>query len=294
LALLAWMVLVEPRRFRTRRFVFDAGELRLPALKILHLSDTHFYGRDDAPLRFLKELADRESFDFVFWTGDLIDRPAGVDSIAYAARLFRPRFGAYAVLGGHDCWRHGILAAYLRLPSKTPDRGFDTPNPVGTLKLALAAGGVRVLEDESCLVDGIGDQPLAIVGLQDAFMAEPDYNAAWSGVPACAPVVVLSHSPDVRAELAARGARLAFCGHTHGGQVRFPLVGAVVTRSTLPGRLASGAFRTGPTTYVLGNGLSASPATPFRLLCPPEAVVVDMVTSPHPQSLTPITEADGV
>jgi predicted MPP superfamily phosphohydrolase len=84
---------------------------------------------------------------------------------------------------------------------------------------------------------------------------------------------------------------MAFCGHTHGGQVRFPFVGALVTRSSLPGSLASGAFRCGPTTYVIGNGLGTSPATPFRLLCRPEAIVVELTDSPTARALTPIKEA---
>jgi len=91
--------------------------------------------------------------------------------------------------------------------------------------------------------------------------------------------------------MAARGARLVFCGHTHGGQVRFPVVGALVTRSSLPGRFASGAFRCGPATYVIGNGLGTSPATPFRLLCRPEVVVVELISSPDPAALTPTEEA---
>ena len=293
LALAVWTIWVEPRRFRTRRLVFDAAKMGLPALKVLHLTDTHFHGRDGAILRFLEGLADRESFDLVFWTGDLIDTPAGVDSMARAARLFRPRLGAFAVLGGHDYSRHGVTEAYLRLLSRDADRGFSMANPADELKDALAAGGVRVLEDEACAVNGAADTPFALVGLRDAFQSEPDYDAAWTGVPDDAPVVVLSHSPDVRPEMTARGARLAFCGHTHGGQVRFPLVGALVTRSSLPGRLASGAFRSGTTTYVIGNGLGTSPATPFRLLCRPEAIVVELAASPPPQALAPVKEADG-
>ncbi|NLW49318.1 MAG: hypothetical protein GXY85_00555 [Candidatus Brocadiaceae bacterium] len=294
LAVAVWAVWVEPRRFRTRRFRFDAAALGLPALKVLHLSDTHFHGRDEPILRFLEDLARREPYDLVVWTGDLIDRAGGVGSLARAVRVFQPRLGSFAVLAGHDYWRYGVSEAYMRLLPRWRRRKRSRANPAADVKQALAAGSVRVLEDESCVVrteEGVG---LAIVGLQDAFVEEPDHSAAWAGVPSGLPVVVLSHSPDVREETGRRGACLAFCGHTHGGQVRFPIVGALVTRSTLPGRLASGAFRSGPTTYVLGNGLGASPATPFRLLCPPEAVVVELTASGGAEALSPIREAGDV
>jgi predicted MPP superfamily phosphohydrolase len=227
-------------------------------------------------------------------TGDLIDNPAGVESMARAARLFRPRIGAFAVLGGHDYRRYGLSQAYARLLSGTAEGRSWVANPAGALKDALAAEGVQVLEDAAHVVHGVGQTGLVIVGLQDAFLSEPDYAGAWAGVPEGMPVVVLSHSPDVRPELAARGVRLALCGHTHGGQVRFPIVGALVTRSSLPGRLASGTFRSGPTTYVIGNGLGTSPVTPFRLLCRPEAVIVDIAASPAAEEIAHVEEADGV
>ena len=291
LAVAAWAVFIEPRRFRVRRVVLDADELGLPPLRILHVTDTHFHGRDGAMLRFLADLARGESFDAVFWTGDLIDTPGGIPSIAEAARLFSPRLGSFAVLGGHDYAWHGAAEAYLRLLSGSPAFGFSRDNPVDELRGALESAGVHLLEDESRRVEAGAGRGFAVVGLRDAFVIPPDYDAAWRGVQDGAPVVVLAHSPDVLRETASRGARVAFCGHTHGGQVRFPLIGALVTRSDLPGRLASGVFRAGPTTFLLNNGLGVSPATPFRLLCRPEVTVAQIVTGAAPKDLTVVEEA---
>jgi len=293
LALAVWMLVVEPRWFRARRLVFDAARMGLPPLRVLHVTDTHFHGRDGPILRFLEDLARTERFDLVFWTGDLIDARAGVESMGRAARLFRPRLGAFAVLGGHDYRRHGLLAAYLRLLSADGHKGFTIENPAGELKEALSAAGVEVLEDRACVLHAPGDRPIAVVGLRDAALFDPDYDAAWRDVPPGACVVALAHSPDVLPQVTARGARLAFCGHTHGGQVRFPFVGALVTRSDLPGRLASGAFRMNATTVIINNGLGASPATPFRLLCRPEVGIVEFGDLSDGRTPTRLKEADS-
>jgi predicted MPP superfamily phosphohydrolase len=69
---------------------------------------------------------------------------------------------------------------------------------------------------------------------------------------------------------------LAFFGHTHGGQVRLPIFGAVATRSRLPAEFASGVFRLAETTFVINNGLGTSPLTPFRFLCRPEVTILEL------------------
>ncbi len=275
LMLAVYMTLVEPRRFRLRRVTMRAG--RLPPLRILHLTDTHFHGRDGAILAFLKRIAEQEKFDLLLLTGDLIDTPGGVESVERAARLFRPALGAYAVLGGHDYREIGALRPYVHILTGQDLREGCPPNPAAEVAERLEAAGVRVLDDSHCMAEGPDGRAFAVVGLRDAFEFEPDYGAAWEGLEADVPVLVIAHSPDVLSEVSARGADAAFFGHTHGGQVRFPLVGALVTHTRLPRRLAWGAFRRGNTSFVVGNGLGASVSTAYRLLCPPEAVLAELV-----------------
>jgi len=253
-----WMLLVEPRRFRIRRVALPAG--RLPALRILHLTDTHFHGHDGAILAFLQRLAEREKPDLVLWTGDLIDTPDGIPGLAQAVRFFSPALGSYAVLGGHDYRQIAAMSAYVNL-------------------LTGRANGVRLLDDASCRVSGPEGGEFAIVGLRDAFEFEPDYEAAWAGVGPDVPVLVIAHSPDVVQEAVRRGADVAFFGHTHGGQVRFPVVGALVTHTSLPRQMAWGTFRLGGMSFVVSSGLGVSPPTPYRLLCRPEAVVAELQRS---------------
>jgi len=272
-----WMLLVEPRRFRIRRVALPAG--RLPALRILHLTDTHFHGHDGAILAFLQRLAEREKPDLVLWTGDLIDTPDGIPGLAQAVRLFSPALGSYAVLGGHDYRQIAAMSAYVNLLTGRDPRKGSVQNPVDDVIECLKANGVRLLDDASCRVSGPEGGEFAIVGLRDAFEFEPDYEAAWAGVGPDVPVLVIAHSPDVVQEAVRRGADVAFFGHTHGGQVRFPVVGALVTHTSLPRQMAWGTFRLGGMSFVVSSGLGVSPPTPYRLLCRPEAVVAELQRS---------------
>ncbi len=259
LLLALYMTLVEPRRFRVRRVKMRAG--RLPDMRVLHLTDTHFNGRDGAILAFLERVADSEQFDLLVLTGDLIDTPGGVGSVERMARLFRPTLGAYAVLGGHDFREIGALRPYVHIFTGQDLREGCPPNPAAEVVRRLEAASVRVLDDSHCTAEGPDGRAFSVVGLRDAFEFEPDYDAAWAGLGADVPVLVIAHSPDVLYEVAARGADAAFFGHTHGGQVRFPFVGALVTHTHLPRRLAWGAFRRGDTAFEVSNGLGASVST---------------------------------
>ncbi|KPK59982.1 MAG: hypothetical protein AMK73_08370 [Planctomycetes bacterium SM23_32] len=289
--LLAWMVLVERQRFRVRRVVLDAGSLGLPPLKILHLTDAHFHGRDRPILRFLQGVRAREDFDLLLLTGDMLDSAAGLESVEEVLGMFAPRIGALAVLGGHDYAHLSALKAYRYLLTHRSQQAFSGPNPADDLADCLRRHGARVLRDASATLAATDGRPFAVAGLRDAFVFEPDVDAAWSGLEPDLPVIAMAHSPDVVWDVCARGARLAFFGHTHGGQVRLPVIGAVVTRSRIPRRLAHGTFRHGNTVFILNNGLGTSPAIPYRLLCPPEVTVAELRTAPDPAELTPIREA---
>ena len=284
--LAVWMIFIEPRRFTVRRTHVPAGDrrtsrrqvedVRLAGLKILHVTDTHFRGREKAKLRFLRGVA-QEEFDLVFFTGDLTEGAEGIDACVEAAGYFRARVGKFAVLGGHDHFKVSPLVRYVQLAGGA-DAGdeYGAPHPVSLLIDRLSENGVEVLTDESRTVELPNGQRVAIVGLRDAFLFVPDYRSAWERVPPATPVIVLAHSPDVLPEVCRREAKLAFFGHTHGGQVRLPFIGALITRSSLSADRASGTFKSKGTVYSLNNGLGAGRRIAFRLLCPPQVTVLSI------------------
>lgn len=283
-----YMILVEPRWFHTWRVELPVredrskGEValrsgRFPPLRILHVTDTHF-GHADAPkLQFLERVV-QESFDFVFLTGDLIETSEGVGPCEEFVRNLSPRRGTYAVLGGHDYYHSDDLVnKYTTLAESSPQPFQNAdPNPTRELREMLDRCGVDVLSDENRQLDCGDGQMVSLIGLRDAYLFDCDYETAWDGVPAEAAQIVLAHSPDVLDEVCRRGVDLAFFGHTHGGQVRFPVIGAVVTRSHLPGKHARGLFRRNGTIYTLNRGVGAGKGSNFRLLCRPEVTVLQV------------------
>jgi predicted MPP superfamily phosphohydrolase len=100
-------------------------------------------------------------------------------------------------------------------------------------------------------------------------------------VPPGTPVVVLSHMPDVVREAAWRGLDAVIAGHTHGGQVRIPFVGALTTRSALGVYYDRGRFdfaapnARGLTTLFINSGVGMS-VLPMRLWCPPQWAVLEV------------------
>ena len=90
------------------------------------------------------------------------------------------------------------------------------------------------------------------------------------------------HSPDPAPELAAFGWDLILTGHTHGGQVRMPFIGALVTNSQLPSRIAMGLSMLPPAVMHVSPGLGTSKYAPFRFLCRPEATVLELAPRPTP------------
>ncbi len=277
LALAIWMLLVEPRRYHVREVVRPTTEAGLPPLRILHVTDTHFHGRHRRMLSFLRDVASRKGpFDLVVYTGDLIDRPAGLEALREAVRALPARLGSFAVLGGHDYRHYGWVSTYTYLLTGRRRAAAQRPNPWRSAVKMLEAEGVCVLSDEARMVKLPGGTQAAVVGLRDAFVCEPDYEAAWQGLNHAVPSIVLAHSPDVLPGLRARRVDLAFFGHTHGGQVRLPLVGAVVTRSALPREMAHGTFTQDGCTFVINCGLGVSAVTPYRLLARPEVVLFEL------------------
>lgn len=287
-ALFVWMVFVEPRAFRVRRTCVAAtrsGKARevfiehpgLAGLTILHVTDTHFMAGDEAKVRFLRRVG-QEKFDLVLFTGDLIDTPQGVEPCVEAAACLHGRLGAFAVLGGHDYFQGGPWYRHLPLVSgPLTARKHSARNPAESLAQRLEETGVQVLRDEHRLITLPDGARAALVGLEDAFNAEPDYAAAWAGVPAGIPVIVISHSPDALPQIVNRGAHLVFFGHTHGGQVHLPFIGALTTRCSLPTSRASGTFKEGHTVFSINNGLGGGRHISFRLLCPPEVTALRVI-----------------
>jgi predicted MPP superfamily phosphohydrolase len=157
--------------------------------------------------------------------------------------------GVFAVLGNHDHYTE------------------SAPR----LREMIESTGARVLHNDAVPIERGGGR-LLLAGIDDLHWGKPDLDEALSrarGLDPEAPIVLLSHNPDVFFEAAARGVSLVLSGHTHGGQVRIP-GGPVLVRMSRY-RLDDGRFRFGGAELVVSRGLGVS-GLPLRLGCPPEVV----------------------
>jgi hypothetical protein len=171
---------------------------------------------------------------------------------AILGRLRAP-LGVVAVLGNHD-WKAG---------GRRVGRALDD-------------AGLVVLENEAArLVDG--DRELWVAGLADASERVPDVEGTLALVPEGAPVLVLSHDPDVFPHVPDRVA-LTVAGHTHGGQLAIPGLRGIWTPSRYGARYAGGHVVEDGRQMVVSRGIGTS-SWPVRLGAPPEVVLLRLTTS---------------
>jgi predicted MPP superfamily phosphohydrolase len=269
----AYAVFVERRWYRLVRYRLDI----LPAdvkggLDVLHLSDLHMVGGDQRLARFLTSLPEA---DVTVITGDMVGDPESVEFVVEALERVRGRSLSVFVLGSNDLYAPRP-ANYLRyfVPARRRRRRHGRRGRAGDLVRLLEADGWIHLKNrrEVRTLDGIR---VEIAGLDDSHVHRSDPRAALREAPDAIGVAVI-HSPDPAPELLSLRYDLVLAGHTHGGQVRLPLVGALVTNCSLPARMARGLFRVGRGFLHVSPGLGTSKYAPFRLLCRPEAAVIEL------------------
>ena len=264
-------IFVERSWFRVVRYRFDILPASFPqTLTVLHLSDLHFLRRDGHKARFLASIP---APDVTVVTGDFLAEPEGIPTAVEAVRPVRGRLASWFVLGSNDYFEPRPLnyLAYFRTNRR---RRWAKRGRAPELVAGLAADGwhevTNVRRDVS--LDGLS---VELLGLDDAHIRRHDLRPAPRRTPDRFGVAVM-HSPDSAPEAAALGYDLIVAGHTHGGQVRLPIVGALVTNCSMPRRLVSGAIRMGAATLHISPGLGTSKYAPFRFWCRPEATLFEL------------------
>jgi predicted MPP superfamily phosphohydrolase len=276
-ACVGYGTLVERDWYRLRRERVEALDPGQAPLTVLHLSDLHMTASDARRMAFLERLA-AEPVDLVVLTGDMLGEPAGLGPVLDALGRFRPRLGAVAVLGSNDYWapRFRNPLTYFLGPSSRRGRS-SLRNPWRELVEGLEARGWTVLSNRR---GQLGDIELA--GLDDPHIRRDDPATAVPANGDARPRLRLGvvHSPYRRAldAFAGNGYDLVLAGHTHGGQVCLPGVGALVTNCDLPRDRVRGLSRWGSSWLHVSAGLGTSKYAPFRFACRPEASLLTVVS----------------
>ena len=275
-----------PYRPVFRRYKVRVPEV-WPTLSILHISDLHVRRGDPRLYRAQRAALAGRTPDLLCITGDLCETAADVDLAIDVIRTVEARLGTFVVLGNHEHGAHapaglrrreshgwrGILARPLVLVApREGSAGSDEAYAVGE---ALAAAGVSVLVNagKRLVVDG---RRLWVTGCDSAWSGHADIAAAVRGRTTGDACLALIHEPELAFGAAAAGADLILAGHTHGGQVRLPVIGAPYTHNVDSRiRIAAGFQRAGDALVHITAGLGHT--IPLRWACPPELVWLDCV-----------------
>jgi hypothetical protein len=254
-------VAVEPFRLTVTEMTLSSPKLapNAPEVKVLQMGDLHIERsltrRERNLLGQVKALAP----DVILLTGDYLNLSYVYDEASFhAARAFLSQLHA-------PC---GVYA----VPGSPP---VDPPAVVE--KLFEGVDNICFLRNAHVALEVHG-QRFYVAGLvcsHDPAVDSDRLHKSLSGVPQETFTVVLYHSPDLMPEMVKAGVDLYLAGHTHGGQIRLPLYGALVTSSVYGKRYEMGYYREGNThLYVArGVGMEGMGAPRARFLCPPEIVL---------------------
>lgn len=282
---------LEARTHRLRRVEVPVLPREQAPLRVLHLSDLHLTGRDTAKQRWVRGLA-RLDPHLVVDTGDNLASAAAVPAALHALEPLLAVPGAF-VLGSNDYHepRAANPARYLRGPSRQD--GERRELPWRELVAGLTASGWADLTNARAqlVVDG---RSVDLVGVDDPHLRRDRYHRVSAPARAGADLLLgVAHAPYRRVldAMAADGAGLVLAGHTHGGQLRVPGVGALVTNCDLPRAMARGlhrwpapggragaSSRSALSTWLhVSAGMGTSPYAPVRVACPPEVTLLTLV-----------------
>ena len=220
---------------------------------ILHLSDLHSKEYGDKQDQLL-HLINRQSFDMVAITGDFVDKhkPDVEPTLSLVRGLIsKPVF---FVPGNHEWWNEFRI------------------------KSVLENHEVTILENKKFKYSK-GNSYIWIVGVDDPYLRRDKLNEALEGIADSQPRVLLAHAPNIFPSAAKLDIELVLVGHTHGGQVRIPIVGAVVApgQGLFP-KYDYGQFTSGLTNMIINGGLGES-VLPIRFYNRPEIVLIKLVSA---------------
>jgi predicted MPP superfamily phosphohydrolase len=279
-ATFAYASLIERNMFTLRRCDVPVLAPDAEPLRVLHISDLHMMPGQQRKQQWVRELVGTDP-DLVIVTGDNMAHPEALPGVARALQPVMDRPGAF-VFGSND-YRGPVFKNPLGYFNKDKEyvQGVDLPH--AELRELFVASGWADMNNARTTLKA-GGRAIEIIGVDDPHIDRDAYDTVAGPASAAADVRIgLTHSPEPRVinEMAADGFDLVLAGHTHGGQVRVPFYGALVTNCGLHRSMARGLHRwPSPdrrTWLHVSAGLGTHPTAPIRFSCPPEATLLTLI-----------------
>lgn len=294
-AALAWGTLVEPRLFALRRHTLPVLAPGSSPITVLQVSDIHMVPGQTRKREWIRSLAALEP-DLVVNTGDNLSHLEAVPDVLETLAPLLERPGVF-VMGSNDYY-----APQPKNPARylTKDYAKVTHErvllPTEELRSGMTAHGWLDLDNARADLT-VGSTRLDLVGVDDPHIGRDDYASVSAPADRSAALTLgVTHAPYQRIldGMTADGAGLVIAGHTHGGQLCVPGLGAIVTNCDLDRRRAkgvsrwwagagSGRARPADAAWLhVSAGLGASRYAPVRFACRPEATLMTLVPEGHP------------
>lgn len=277
-----WGIAIERQLFVVREQELGILPEGSKPLKVLHISDFHLAPWQRRKINFIRSLGELEP-DLVISTGDILGHPDSVPTAARAmSRLLN--FPGFFVNGSNDYFAPVLRnpLAYLAKPSERSDgEKLDTEK---LLKSFRKAGWHNLNNDVSN--QRIKGLRIGFMGVDDAHDDRDNLETVAERsrlIDNCDLMIGITHAPYMRVieSMTANGAQLIFAGHTHGGQVRLPVIGALTTNCDLPNKFARGTsawqFEGKQSILNVCAGLGHSIFAPVRFFCRPEVRLLTLV-----------------
>jgi predicted MPP superfamily phosphohydrolase len=226
----------------------------LEGFKIVQISDVHLHPYTQIDLiKKAVSIANSLSPALITVTGDYVLQ--GADSIFELGPVLaglNARYGVFTILGNHDLWTDAKV-----------------------VRAGLAEVGLPLLYNEGVAL-GVGRETIYLAGLDDVWSGQPDLKGALDQAPAGVPIVLLVHEPDF-ADISSLDSRvsLQLSGHSHGGQVRLPGIGAPILPH-LGRKYDQGLYKVNDMWLYTNRGVGVI-GPPIRVNCPPEITEITLV-----------------
>ena len=230
----------------------------LDNLKIIHLSDFHCRGFTLRERRMI-ETIEREKPDFVFFTGDFLERDQWLSSCENLIwQIFQKNQNFFGVFGNHD---HQINTSIQKLEEIFEKRG------------------IIILVNESQEIKFRGDI-FYLIGVDDPYLNYDNLEVALENVQEDKFKILLSHSPAIFLKnqklIQDNKINLILAGHTHGGQINIPFLTNFIISLWLGGKYPAGLFEEDGTFIYVNRGLGTFHLFPLRLNSPPEITLITL------------------
>lgn len=251
---LAYSTLIEPHRLSLERVATRLPNLlaALEGFRIAVLSDFHLHPFTQINhVQDAVRLANSLQPDLVVLLGDYVDATVeAIHELAPELARLNARLGVFGVLGNHDHWKGAEI-----------------------VRRALESSGISVFQNSGVALT-VGQAELFLAGLESA-CGHPDIGRTLADRRGDAPTILLVHEPDYADKSASDGrVSLQLSGHSHGGQVRLPYIGALEL-PTWGRRYDHGFYRIRDMALYTNRGIGLVDI-PVRFNCPPEITEITL------------------